>query len=124
MYMKKIGKVILRLMFCAVLLAVSVGSGLSAQSRGLQPYRDWFGSYGYVDSIGNVVIACQFDDAKEFSEGLAAVLSRDGNVSEGGVFGPLSLTLKWGYVDTTGLTVIPCQFDFAGQLVCGSYVGQ
>ena len=119
MYMKKIGKVILRLMFCAVLLTVSVGSGLSAQSRGLQPYRDWFGSYGYVDSIGNVVIACQFDDAKEFSEGLAAVLSRDGNVSEGGVFGPLSLTLKWGYVDTTGLTVIPCQFDFAGQFSDG-----
>ena len=50
---------------------------------------------------------------------MAAVLSRDGNVSEGGVFGPLSLTLKWGYVDTTGLTVIPCQFDFAGQFSDG-----
>ena len=119
MSMKKIGKSISQLVLCAVLLTASTGSELSAQSRGLQPYRDWFGSYGYVDSVGNVVIACRFDDAKEFSEGLAAVLSRDGNVSEGGVFGPLSLTLKWGYVDTTGLTVIPCQFDFAGQFSDG-----
>lgn len=119
MSMKKIGKSISQLVLCTVLLTASTGSELSAQSRGLQPYRDWFGSYGYVDSVGNVVIACQFDDAKEFSEGLAAVLSRDGNVSEGGVFGPLSLTLKWGYVDTTGLTVIPCQFDFAGQFSDG-----
>lgn len=81
----------------------------------LEPYRDWFGEYGYVDGSGNIVIGCQFDDARNFSEGLAAVLSRSGAMAGSGVFGSLSPTLKWGYIDTAGLIVIPCQFDFAGQ---------
>lgn len=114
MNMKNFGKTIARQAWVAWLLAIFCASSLFAQEERLEPYRDWFGGYGYVDADGNIVIGCQFDDAKEFSEGLAAVLSRAGSVSEDGVFGPLSLTLKWGYIDTAGLTVIPCQFDFAG----------
>ena len=118
--MNNIGKFIMRLMLSVLLSAAQVaGSVVGAQDSGLQPYRDWFGSYGYVDSLGNIVVDCQFDDAKNFSEGLAAVLSRGGSVSEDGVFGQLSLTLKWGYVDTSGLTVIPCRFDFADQFAGG-----
>lgn len=44
------------------------------------------------------VIAPQYQDARQFSEGLAAV-KKDG---------------KWGYIDTEGNTVIPFRFDDAG----------
>lgn len=101
---------------CLSILA-ACGMALHAEERdnGLEPYRDWFGEYGYVDSSGNIVIGCQFDDARSFSEGLAAVLSRSGGVAGVGVFGSLSPTLKWGYIDTAGLIMIPCQFDYAGE---------
>lgn len=42
-------------------------------------------------------IAAQYEDAKTFSEGLAAV-KKDG---------------KWGYIDKTGKTVIPFSYDYA-----------
>ena len=100
-----------------MLLTVAGGAGAAAQD--LEPYRDWFGSYGYIDTTGNIVIECRFDDAKEFSEGLAAVLSRGGDISGEGVFGQLSLTLKWGYIDTSGMTVIPCVYDYAGRFTEG-----
>ena len=100
-------------MWLAVLLTVAGVTAVQAQD--LEPYRDWFGSYGYVDTAGSIVIECRFDDAKAFSEGRAAVLSRGGDISGEGVFGPLSLTLKWGYIDTSGMTVIPCVYDYAGQ---------
>ena len=103
----------------ATLLVMAVTGRTAAQAQDLEPYRDWFGSYGYVDSTGNIVINCQFDDAKEFSEGRAAVLSRGGDISGGSVFGQLSLTLKWGYIDTSGMTVIPCVYDYAGQFSDG-----
>ncbi|HIK33557.1 MAG TPA: WG repeat-containing protein [Oscillatoriales cyanobacterium M4454_W2019_049] len=54
--------------------------------------------WGYIDPTGHLAIAHQFDDAKEFSEGLAAV--KQGS--------------KWGYIDRTGKLVIPYQFDDAG----------
>ena len=118
--MRIVEKSIKLLTLSVLMLAVqALAEVAGAQDRSLRPYRDWFGSYGYVDTVGNIVIDCQFDDAREFSEGLAAVLSGGGNVSEDGVFGPLSLTLKWGYIDSTGLTVIPCQFDYAGQFAEG-----
>lgn len=99
---------------CVLFLAAAGYAGCLAQN--LEPYRDWFGSYGFTDSLGNVVIECKFDDVKGFSEGYAPVLSRAGNVlGEGGVFGSLSLTLKWGYIDTSGMIVIPCRFDLAEQ---------
>lgn len=105
--------------FTACLLSVAFMI-VTAQSAGLaqnlEPFRDWFGSYGFTDSDGNIVIECRFDDVRGFTEGLAPVLSRSGNVNgEGGVFGSLALTLKWGYIDTSGIIVIPCVFDLADQ---------
>lgn len=65
--------------------------------------------YGYIDKTGKVIIPPQFDQADEFSEGLAAVnqggvLNNNGVISGG----------RWGYIDTTGKYVIPLQFDEAG----------
>lgn len=52
---------------------------------------------GYMDKTGRIVIKPQFDEAKDFSEGLAVV--RIGH--------------KYGYIDKTGRMVITPQFDEA-----------
>ncbi|MBN1632454.1 MAG: WG repeat-containing protein, partial [Thermoleophilia bacterium] len=63
--------------------------------------------YGYVDKTGKVMIAPQFDEARFFSEGLAAVA-----VEENGA-------KKWGYVDQKGAWVIEPRFDGAGDFSNG-----
>jgi hypothetical protein len=57
--------------------------------------------YGYIDTKGEVVIDCQFDNAEDFSEGLAAV--RVGDWETG----------KWGYIDKTGKMVIEPKYKSA-----------
>lgn len=52
--------------------------------------------WGYIDPAGKIVVAPQFQDAREFSEGLAAVC----------------VDKKWGYVDKTGKMVIEAKYDF------------
>ena len=61
------------------------------------------GKYGYMDRTGHTVIRPQFDDALDFSEGLAMV--RIGN--------------KAGFISTTGKIVITPQFDDAQSFVYG-----
>ena len=68
-------------LWLTMLLVMAVTGWTAAQAQDLEPYRDWFGSYGYVDTAGSIVIECRFDDAKAFSEGRAAVLSRGGDIS-------------------------------------------
>ncbi len=53
--------------------------------------------WGYIDAKGMLVIKQQFDFARQFSEGLAAVRS-----------------IKWGYIDKKGSIVIEAKFDEAG----------
>jgi len=63
--------------------------------------RDWQrrpkrgGSWGYIDTTGQFVIAPRFEAAMEFSEGLAAV----------------RVPGKWGFIDRTGTVVIAPQFE-------------
>jgi len=54
--------------------------------------------WGYIDKTGQIVIKPQFDNAENFSEGLARVKVGD----------------KYGYIDKTGQIVIKPQFDRAG----------
>ena len=61
--------------------------GYAAVRRG----RKW----GYINTKGEEVISCLFDNAELFSEGLAAVC-QDG---------------CWGFIDTNGITVIPMKFE-------------
>ncbi len=56
------------------------------------------GKWGFINRAGELAIAAKYDDARPFSEGLAAV----------------ALNKKWGYVDTNGQMVIPPQFDACG----------
>lgn len=44
------------------------------------------GMYGYIDRTGKVVIHPKFDEARDFSEGLARV----------------EMNSKWGYIDKKG----------------------
>ena len=68
--------------------------------EGLAPFKDNTNRWGYVDTKGKVVIAPQFDEARRFSEGLAAI-EMDG------------LGENWGYIDKKGNTVIKPQFQRA-----------
>jgi tetratricopeptide (TPR) repeat protein len=56
--------------------------------------------WGFVDAGGEVVIEPQYEEAKSFSNGLAAV-SKDGS---------------WGYINTGNNTVIDCTYYDAGYL--------
>lgn len=70
-----------------------------AEGPALAYCGDWNSGrkYGFVDENDKVVIPPQYDDASEFSEGLARVC-KDG---------------KWGFIDTKGEVVIPLEFDGA-----------
>ena len=59
------------------------------QACGFFPIKE-YGKWGYINSEGQIVIKCQFDGARPFSEGLAAIL----------------IDTLWGFIDTTGKIVI------------------
>jgi hypothetical protein len=69
-------------------------------SEGLAPVSIWDTTvhktlYGYIDTTAAFVIRLQFNGAKDFSDGLAAVNFND----------------KWGFIDQTGKIVIEPQYD-------------
>ncbi len=53
--------------------------------------------YGYKNSKGEIKIKPTFEDAEDFSEGLAAI----------------KLNNKWGYIDKKGNRIIECKYDEA-----------
>lgn len=68
-------------------------------------WDDWFykPQYGFVDKTGKIVIDFQFEDAKDFSDGLAVV----------------KVNGKYGYIDKSGKMVIEPQFDYANSFKNG-----
>lgn len=56
------------------------------------------GKFGYLDMDNKIVIEAKFNEATDFSDGLAAVAVKDGN------------QLFWGYIDKTGNFVIEPKF--------------
>ena len=93
--------------------------------------------YGFQDASGKMVIPLQFDDARDFHEGLAAVRIGDWSNAKWGYIDKKGTTVidfkfndardfssglaavqdgeKWGYIDKTGKMVIQPQFDEAGE---------
>lgn len=69
--------------------------------------------FGFFDKTGKTIIAPQFDFARSFSEGAAAVCSgcrkteADGDGHYGIVGG------RWGYINRQGQIIVPLQFDNA-----------
>lgn len=59
--------------------------------------------YGYIDRTGRLAIYTDFDMARQFSEGLAAV----------------RVDYKWGFISAEGKFVIPPRFEEAGRFVDG-----
>jgi hypothetical protein len=66
--------------------------------HGFFPIKE-FGKCGFINSAGQTVIKCQFDDIDFFSEGLA----------------PVQLNNLWGFIDTTGKIVIQPKFSRVNQ---------
>src|SRR5262249_43249885 len=79
-------------------MAAVVVRGGEAQSNGNL-------SYGYIDHEGNVVIRPRFGEAKDFSEGLAAVRTKKTTVYGRGD--------TWGYIDKTGKYQIEAVYNEA-----------
>lgn len=73
--------------------------------EGLRPHFSYkAGKWGYIDAKGNIVIQPQFVEAREFSEGIAAVqVEVDGSK-------------KWGFVDRTGKFAIEPKFGGYGKI--------
>ncbi|WP_148220388.1 protein kinase domain-containing protein [Nostoc punctiforme] len=69
------------------------------------------GKYGYVGQTGKLVIQAQFDIARDFSEGWAAVNIGGRESLFGGESGG-----KWGYIDKMGSWVIKPMFNMAYSL--------
>lgn len=91
------------IVFCVALAGGIYGvthSGMTGKYRAL--VQDTSGKYGYIDQKCKEVIACQYDDARDFDEcGLAAVAketSNDGNK-------------KWGIIDSAGKEIVPMVYD-------------
>jgi hypothetical protein len=86
-------------------------AGISNFSEGLAAVRPgkvsegYSGKVGYLNVEGKWSIKPQFDEARDFSEGLAAV-NRGAKGHMGG---------KWGYIGKDGAVAIPFQYDFASQ---------
>jgi hypothetical protein len=89
------------IVFLALIFALC--SNLSFADVPLFPVRNATGSWGYIDSTGKPAIAVQFEDAKPFSEGYAAV-------RKGGF---------WGYIDATSRNTTEFIYTQAGKFSQG-----
>jgi len=85
------------LFLSGVILGLKSGTAFASDKLLYPVYIEAANKAGYIDEIGEIVITPIFDEAYEFSEGLAAV-SNNG---------------KYGYINTNGVIVIPFKFDFA-----------
>ncbi|MFH1258481.1 MAG: WG repeat-containing protein [Elusimicrobiota bacterium] len=65
--------------------------------------------WGYIDKTGKIIITPQFDEARTFSEGLAAVATIEKLKSNADL-----VNRKWSYINMTGKIVIDQQFSWAG----------
>jgi len=72
---------------------------LGADARGEVPEC----KFAFIDKTGRIISPLRFDDAGDFSEGLAAV----------------KIGALWGYLDKSGQLVIPAQFQYAGAFSSG-----
>ena len=85
-------------------------------SEGLVPVCNNDYKWGYMDKNGNMVIDYKFNDAKPFSEGLAAVAKTSEDEES---------YYCYGYINKKGEYVIKPQFDDAGSFHEGrAYVGE
>jgi len=114
-----------------VLLALITTNALSQELEKVKCKENWL--WGFVDkSSREIVIFCQYDEVKDFSEGLAAVrrygdwgfidktdkcistfkYQRAESFSEG--LAAVRLNRKWGFIDNKGNEIIPYKYQQTG----------
>lgn len=101
-------------------IAADYGPKSISFSEGLVPIETR-GKWGFMDRSGKVIVAAIYEDAEDFSEGLAPVkvsgetiwCPADSSGSRSG-FG-----MRWGYIDKTGKMIIPPQFESAAPFAEG-----
>src|SRR3712207_5715234 len=113
----------------------------NGKHAGLHPVENAEGKWGYIDRTGRFRIPPRYEEAGQFSEGVAYVTLRDGKQRTEGLVDlngrftkipppndykfafrdglarfqtPLGEDRKYGYVDKTGRVRIPPQFDDSG----------
>lgn len=59
--------------------------------------------WGYIDTIGNVIVKPKYNQVENFNNGIAKV----------------RLGQKWGLIDATGKELIKPTFDFIGEFING-----
>lgn len=64
-------------------------------TEGLAMFMNTENKFGFVDKLGKVIVNPQFDYARPFSEGFAAICQNE----------------KWGFIDKTGKIIINPQFE-------------
>ncbi|MBI4556968.1 MAG: WG repeat-containing protein [Candidatus Hydrogenedentes bacterium] len=102
-----------------------VSTSFAGEPSGLRFERTG-GKFGYIDKSGGFVLKPQFDEAKEFSEGLAAVCVDRSEVVKGSeprerviddrtvpYLSEFLTTQQWGYIDKKGSMVVPPSFVLA-----------
>ncbi|MBI4748795.1 MAG: WG repeat-containing protein [Acidobacteria bacterium] len=82
---------------------ISASSFHNGRAKILVIAQDEAESYGFCDRQGKLVIPAEFEDASNFSEGLAAVRKNG----------------KWGFIDAEGKVVVPFQFQTADSFSSG-----
>lgn len=60
-------------------------------------FQDSSGKWGFINKNGETVIPAQYENAKSFSHGLAAICINE----------------QWGFIDDEGTIVIPCEYSSA-----------
>jgi hypothetical protein len=80
-------------LFILIIAFMTIGNYCKTQD--LHAKRGANGKYGYIDEIGREIIPFKYDNAKDFSDGLA----------------PVQLNGKWGYINRTAETIIQYKFD-------------
>lgn len=69
------------------------------------------GKWGLVDKLGREIVRPRYGVMQEFSEGLAVVKIRIGDILDG--------KYKCGYINTKGEEIVPLKYDDASNFSCG-----
>lgn len=86
-------------------MSKSAGTPVSGFAEGLAVASR--GKLGYVDRAGAWAIEPKYDDARPFSDGLAAVGIRNAS------------SVQWGFIDKNGKEVVPPRFELVGNFSDG-----
>jgi hypothetical protein len=87
--------------FSEGLAAVNTPTGFERVTNELTHFTDWNLVWGFIDTTGRLIVDYQFDEVRDFREGLAAVAIRN---EEG--------ELVWGFIDTAGNIAVTPQFTW------------